>query len=351
MPMSRSWALTHRNEYSIGLDLRQPAGADLFARLVARADLVLANFKPGTLAALGFSYQDLRVVNPRIVLAESSAFGATGPWSERMGYGPLVRASTGITRLWTSDDPADPTCYDATTIFPDHVAARLTAIGAVAALIRRDRTGIGAHVHVSQAEAAINQLAVAFVADSARAAGLPVIEAAGWDAVCPCAGEDEWCAISIRDERDRGALAQVMGRTTLPADDAVLVDELSAFTTVRDKHTLAELLQQNGIPAAPMLRAVDVLNDPQVTARRLYSDLIHPLFDDPLPSETGPAPYRRIAPAELRPAPIAGEHTLAICHDVLGLDVAATDRLIAEGVVFAPVSPPPSRQSPDGPER
>ena len=95
--MSRSWALTHRNEYSLGLDLRHPPGAEIFGRLVAGADAVFANFKPGTLASLGFSYDSCGTLNPRIVLAESSAFGATGPWSARMGYGPLVRATTGVT--------------------------------------------------------------------------------------------------------------------------------------------------------------------------------------------------------------------------------------------------------------
>ncbi|ETZ36430.1 coA-transferase III family protein, partial [Mycobacterium intracellulare MIN_052511_1280] len=114
------------------------------------------NFKPGTLTALGFSYDELRALNPRIVLAESSAFGDTGPWSARLGYGPLVRATTGVTRLWTSDGPGEGTeaarhaFYDATTVFPDHVVGRVTAIAALAALIHRDRTGNGAHVHISQ---------------------------------------------------------------------------------------------------------------------------------------------------------------------------------------------------------
>ena len=205
MVMSRSWALTHRNEYGLGLDLRSPEGADIFSRLVAGADAVFANFKPGTLASLGFSYEKLRELNPRIVLAESSAFGATGPWSARMGYGPLVRATTGITRLWTSDD--DPGFYDATTIFPDHVVARITAIAALASLIGRDRTGTGAHVHISQAEAAVNQLAASYVTDAARTAKLPVTDDPAVHGVYPCAGEDEWCVISLRSDRDREALA------------------------------------------------------------------------------------------------------------------------------------------------
>ena len=91
-----------------------------------------------------------------------------------MGYGPLVRATTGVSRLWTSGEPADPGFYDATTIFPDHVVARITAIAALAALINRDATGVGAHVHISQAEAAVNQLATSYVTEAARADGLAV---------------------------------------------------------------------------------------------------------------------------------------------------------------------------------
>ena len=102
--MSESFARTHRNHLGLGLDLRSAQGKEIFGRLVAEADAVFANFKPGTLTALGFPYDTLRALNPRIVLAESSAFGDSGPWRARMGYGPLVRAATGVTRLWTSDD-------------------------------------------------------------------------------------------------------------------------------------------------------------------------------------------------------------------------------------------------------
>ncbi|MEV3905658.1 CoA transferase [Mycobacterium sp. NPDC050551] len=328
-PMSRSWALTHRNEYSLGVDLRNPAGADVFAGLVAGADAVFANFKPGTLDALGFSYDRLRALNPRIVLAESSAFGATGPWSARMGYGPLVRASTGITRLW-SDDTATP--FDATTIFPDHVAARITAIGALAALIDRDHSGTGAHVHISQAEAAVNQLAVTYVAQAARAAGLPVDDDDGVHGVHPCAGDDEWCVVSLRTAADRRAVAGLVGSAEPAA--------ISAWTAVRDKAEVAATLQASGVPAAPMHRAADVLAEPQVRHRELYSEMTHPLFAMPMPTETGPTPYRHIPPAELRPAPMPGEHTREICQKLLGLDVAEVDRLIAEGVLFTTAGRP-----------
>ncbi|MEO3759408.1 CoA transferase [Mycobacterium sp. B14F4] len=318
--MSRSWALTHRNERSLGLDLRHPRGAELFARLVADADAVFANFKPGTLDSLGFSYDRLRELNPRIVLAESSAFGATGPWSTRMGYGPLVRATTGVTSLWTSRDGG---FYDATTIFPDHVSARLTAIAALAALIRRDRTGDGAHTHVSQAEAAVHQLATAYVAEAARAVGLEVADDAAAHGVYPCAGDDEWCVVSLRTDAERAAVAALT--------DGV---DLATWTGTRDRTETAELLQQAGIAAAPMNRAVDVLADPQVKHRKVLADMVHPLFEAAMPSETGPAPYADIPPAEFRPAPLPGEQTREICRTALGLTPEEIDRLIAEGVLF-----------------
>lgn len=325
--------MTHRNEQSLGLDLRHPEGAELFRRLVAESDAVFANFKPGTLDSLGFSYEQLRAINPRIVLAESSAYGATGPWSDRMGYGPLVRAATGVTWLWTSQDAEPDSFYDATTVFPDHVAARLTAVAALAALIRREHSGTGAHVHIPQAEAAVNQLATAYVAEAARAAGLSVTEDEAIHGVYPCEGDDEWCVISVRSQADRAALSTVIGRD-LPDERATFITAVSEWTHAHDKAAVAEILQAAGIPAAPMNRAVDIPTDPQVAFRRLYVEMAHPLFDAPMLSETGPAPYTGIPTAELRPAPMPGEQTRRICQEVLGLSTEDTDRLIADGVLF-----------------
>lgn len=334
MAMSRSWALTHRNEQSLGLDLRHPDGADLFCRLVAEADAVFANFKPGTLDSLGLSYERLREMNPRIVLAESSAYGVTGPWSDRMGYGPLVRAATGVTWLWTSQGAQPGTFYDATTVFPDHVAARLTAVAALAAMIRREHTGTGAHVHIPQAEAAVNQLTTAYVAEAARTAGVPVVEDEAIHGVYPCAGEDEWCVISVRSEADHAVLSEVMGRDDLPHERTLFIAAVSEWAATRDKADITEILQREGVPAAPMNRAVDVPDDPQVVFRQLYADMTHPLFDAPMLSETGPAPYTGIPAAELRPAPMPGEQTRQICREVLGLSAGDIDRLTADGVLF-----------------
>lgn len=256
-----------------------------------------------------------------------------------MGYGPLVRASTGITRLWAS--PETGAFLDAITIFPDHVVARITAIAALAALIGRNRMGTGAHVHISQAEVGVNQLVARFVTDAARDAGQPVEDDPSHHGVYPCAGDDEWCVISIRDDDDRRALAAAMGRHSGPGD----LDAIAAWTRTVDKATLTTTLQRAGVAAGPMNRPVDVLDDPQVRHRHLYTDMVHPLFDQPLPSETGPAPYSRIPRSELRPAPMLGEHTRDLCQKLLGLDADEIDRLISDGVLFVASPPTASRSS------
>lgn len=333
--ISESFARAHRNNLALGLELRSPDGAALFERLVAGSDAVFANFKPGTLRALGFSYQRLSTINPQLVLAESSAFGDTGPWSDRMGYGPLVRATTGVTRLWTSEqDPggsARHPFYDATTIFPDHVVGRISAIGALAALIRRRRNGSGARIHVSQAEACINQLDTRYVTLAAEARLGVVVEDHPSHLVLACAGDDEWCVVSLGSDSDRRAVARVTGD-----DHADPGAALARWVSDRTPEEAAETLQAAGIAAGPMYRAEDVLNDPQLVSRHVLVEMTHPYFEVTLPSEAGPAPYRNIPPAPLRPAPLPGADTRLICRDLLAMDADEIDRLIAAGVLFAP---------------
>jgi len=346
--MSESFAWTHRNQLGFGLDLRGAEGRAIFGRLVAESDAVFANFKPGTLAGLGFSYDQLRVSNPRLVLAESSAYGDTGPWSTRMGYGPLVRAATGVTRLWTGTDDQEHACYDTTTIFPDHVVGRVTAIAALAALIHRDRTGGGVRVHVSQAEVVLNQLDTLYVTHAAVAGGLGarLCEDASVHTVCPCAGDDEWCVISITSDDDWRSAAALIDHpewvddprfatgTARVAHRRELVESLSAWTRTRTPLRVASLFQSAGVPAAPMNRPPDVLEDPQLTGRSLYSDMTHPLIGHPLPAETGPAPFRHIPRAAQRPAPRPGQDTAEICRTLLGMSDREIERLLAAQVLF-----------------
>jgi crotonobetainyl-CoA:carnitine CoA-transferase CaiB-like acyl-CoA transferase len=351
--MSESFAWTHRNQLGFGLDLRSEPGKEIFGRLVGEADAVFANFKPGTLTALGFSYDALRALNPRIVLAGSSAFGNSGPWRVRMGYGPLVRATTGVTRLWTSQDTAAGddnrhAFYDATTIFPDHVVGRVTAIAALAALIHRDRTGAGAHVHISQAEVVVNQLDTLYVAAAAAAGSAEVRPDTGVHAVCACDGDDEWCVVSIGSDDEWRCATSILGTPELSGDPRFstgesrlahrgeLTEVVSAWTRTRSPGQVAEAMQSAGVAAGPMNRPPDILEDPQLVERNLLADMVHPLIERRLPAETGPAQFRHIPVAPQRPAPLPGQDTLDICRKLLGVDDGQTRRLIAERVLFGP---------------
>ena len=347
--ISESFAWTHRNQTALGIDLRSRRGTELFGQLVAQADAVFANFKPGTLASLGLPYSALQRFNPQIVLTESSAYGDTGPWSARMGYGPLVRSSTGISQLWQDETTGHGAhaFHDTVTVFPDHLVARLAAVATLATLIRRDRAGIGAHIHLSQAETAVSQLDIVYTSLWAQQTGMPVGGDPSVHGVYPCQGDDEWCAITIDAEADWQAIASAFGRNELAKDPRFVTaarrwesrDQLrkivAEYTRLLSPLDIALILQDLGVPAAPMYRGADVLTDPQVRHRRLYTEMVHPALDVALPTETRPALYRHIVAADLRPAPRLGEHTHDVCRRMLALNADDIEQLITDGVLHA----------------
>jgi crotonobetainyl-CoA:carnitine CoA-transferase CaiB-like acyl-CoA transferase len=345
--LSVGFGAGHRNKRSLGLNLKSAEGKALFRKLVAQADVVLSNFKPGTMAALGFAPEALAAINPRIVLVESSAYGDSGPWSARMGYGPLVRAAAGLTRKWRyADDPEG--FADSITIYPDHVAARLGAMGAVALLIRRLRTGRGGRVSISQAEVMLAQLGTEI---AGTALGLPGIEQAPdapWG-VWQAAGEDEWCVVTVRNDADWAALVAVIGDAALvnprfatragrlAARDA-LSDYMAQWLRQQDAEAAMHRLQTAGVPAARMLRVAEQPGFPYFAEREFFRTEVHPHMAETLISERVPVRSEALPEPPASPAPLMGEHTFAVMQDWLGLDEAELDRLAADGVL-EPVSP------------
>ncbi|NKQ53224.1 CoA transferase [Amycolatopsis sp. K13G38] len=308
--LAASVAWGHRNKRSLGLDLRQAEGKEIFRRLVAQADVVLANFKPGTLESMGLSYADLAKINPRIVVSDSSAFGGNGPWRTRLGYGPLVRASCGVSALWRYPGEEDLLC-DGSTVFPDHVAAQVAAVAVLAALIQRTGSGRGTAVEVAQADVALVQLGAQLVAG--RAAGSPVYA---------CAGDDEWCVVSIRDDEDRARLEKVTG------DQA-----LEAWLRERSPLEAMTALQEAGVAAGAMRRLPELLTDPQLEARQAYTVLEHDLLPRPLPAAARVVRFSAIPDPSLRQAPVAGRHTRQICESVLGMSATEIGALVESGVL------------------
>jgi crotonobetainyl-CoA:carnitine CoA-transferase CaiB-like acyl-CoA transferase len=337
--MSHSFVAGSRNKRSFGVNLRTPEGAALLKRLVERADVVLENFKPGTLEKLGLGYESLRRVNPDIVMLSSNALGSTGPWSNWLGYGPIVRCVSGITSLWRY--PEDELGFgEPTTIYPDHYGARLCATAVLAALVRRRRTGGGAYLEGAQAEMIINQLADVFLATSL---GAPTESDLGtlWG-VYPCAGDDEWCVITVRDDEQWLALRRVLGDPewavsldTAPArvtGRELLDRHLTEWTQTCTPREVMERLQSAGVPAAMMMRPDDHEEDPHLRSRDVFSEMEQPGLGV-LRMENGPFRSRTIPPIRSTPAPLHGEHTREICSTLLGLTESEIDELFVAGVL------------------
>ena len=349
--MTTSFAWGNRNKLGLGVNLRDARGVEIFRELVGQADLVLSNFKPGTLESLGLGYEALRRLNPRIVVASSSAVGHTGPWRTWMGYGPLVRAAAGLTSLWR-EGPDATTFSDSVTVFPDHYAARIIAVAAVAGIIRARRTGIGAHIQSAQTEAILTALSHRFLQESLQP-GSFVPEGnrgtlgAPW-AVLPCAGDDQWCVITVRDDADWRALSGVLDApestddprfataAARSADPDGVEALVSAWTQKRTPADVALALQAVGVPCGAMVRPAELAVDPHLHARRYWATLLQPGVGDALPVEARPFASAELLDPEQRPAPFHGEHTRELAQRLLGLDDAYVDELFSDGVLEEP---------------
>jgi crotonobetainyl-CoA:carnitine CoA-transferase CaiB-like acyl-CoA transferase len=336
--LSVSFAAGHRNKRSLGINLRDPVGRGLFLDLARKADLILSNFKPGTMESLGLDYASIVALNPSIIMTDSSAFGASGPWSARMGYGPLVRAATGLTLAWRY--PEDDAGYcDSVTIYPDHVAGRIGAISAVALLIRRLRTGRGGRASVAQSEVMLAH----FAEQVARASrGESEAETPDWPwAVYPTAGDDEWCVVTVRDTCDWLKLASMIKFPDADALDtpvarraasAAIDDLLGSWLADRSSTEAMEILQAAGVPAARMLRVADLPDFDYYRERGLFRAEGHPYLQEAVVAERWASKRSDRLEAPASPAPLMGEHSVAVVRDWLG-DGPDTSALIAAGVL------------------
>ncbi|HEU5265352.1 MAG TPA: CoA transferase [Jatrophihabitans sp.] len=345
--VSPTFAWGHRNKRSLGIDLRNPKGRQLFLRLVVDSDVVLSNFKPGTMDSLGLGYDELRAANPAVVAVDSSALGRTGPASRRLGYGPLVRAGSGLTSLWRYPDDPEGFC-DAITIYPDHTGARVGASAALAALIAARASGRGAAVSIAQVEVMLSQFGAEFLRESVDPGTLVAVGNSNeFDAPCgvyPCAGEDQWCVVSVRHPDDWHRLCAAIGADDLAADPALdtpagrvarresIDDRVRAWTSSRDAREVMTTLQNAGVPAGAMARVPELLTDPQLDARDFFATMHQPQLGD-LPSEARPARFDRIRLSAPRAAPLHGAQTRQIAREVLHLADAEIQQLIDDGVL------------------
>lgn len=328
--MTQPFAAGHRNKRSIGLDLRTEEGRELAHRLARISDVVLTNFKPGVAEALGMDHATLRQINPGIVVVDSSAFGPTGPWAKRLGYGPLVRAAVGFTNQWVYPGEPDTFC-DTVTVYPDHVAARIGALSAIALILRRERTGEGGSASVAQAEVMLSHVAAEIAADALERAGhtRSGAQPRGPWGLFPAAGDDKWIAITVRDDADLQALRWVVG---LPGDGEVDPDAVRAWTERHSRTEAMEKLQAAGVPAGAVMHADELPSWSYYEQRRSFREELHPHGDVPFTMENVQIHCDHVADPPLRQAPLIGEQTAEIAAELLGLNATEIEALHSRGV-------------------
>lgn len=344
--ITESFAQGSRGKKSLGLNLRSENGRRIFKKLVAGADIVASNFKPGTMDSLGFGYDQLKAINPRIIVSESSALGGSGPMSRSMGYGPLVRASSGLSGLWRYPSEED-SFADSITIIPDHLAARVSAVAILALLIERERSGQGGTVSLSQAETILMCLSTELFAESLRPGSLNATGNVGqFDSpanIFPCAGDDEWCAIEVCNNSDWHNLCQAIGRQDLIdnpsyqssqqrlANRQQVEDIVCAWTQTLPPRQVMETLQKAGVAAGMMQRISELPNDPHLLARDFFRINKQPGISSPLLTENGPVGRSHLPEPEIRPAPLMVQHTREVISDLLQMGDKEIDTLIANG--------------------
>jgi len=336
-----------RGKKSFGLNLRTDKGIEIFKQLAAKVDVVVSNFKPGTMQSLGIGYDDLKAINPGVICAESSAMGSDGPLAKTMGYGPLVRASTSLSSLWRYPDQEDG-YGDSVTIYPDHFVARVSATAILAKLIERKKTGVGGFVDLSQAECIMNVLATEFLRESVEPGSMVAKgnqnEFDAPNSVFPCAGDDEWCVLAVSSDEQWQGLCRAMGREDL-ADNA---DYTSAAGRLANRDSLEALVTQwcaglspsvamaqcqaQGVPAGNMLRLSEFIQNPHYQARNFFRVLNQPSAGRPLETENGPVAFSEtLPPPKIERAPARAEHTRELAAELLGLSDDEISALVKSG--------------------
>jgi crotonobetainyl-CoA:carnitine CoA-transferase CaiB-like acyl-CoA transferase len=316
---SSPFMLWNRNKRSIALDLKQERDRDICRDLARGADVFIENFKPGTAARLGLGYDALAALNPRLVYGSISGFGQTGPYSERPGFDLMVQAMSGIMSV---NGPEDGPPHRLPLAICDIGAGMFAAIGILAALQARARTGRGQHVDTSLYEAGISfglYEAAHVFATGERPARLGQAHRGG----APYQvfrSKDGWVTIGPNTQPLWRKFCAALGRPEL-AQDARFKDNPSR---VANRPALAALLQEvlgqkptaywvdllntAGVPVGPVQTYDEVFVDPQAVAREMVANIDHPAAG-PMRTLGIPVKLSETPGALRRPAPLLGEHT------------------------------------------
>ena len=330
----------NRNKESVTLDFKQPAGRDLLRQLIARADVLVENFRPGTLPKLGLDYETLAPEYPRLVYCSISGFGHTGPRRKEAGYDAVMQGEGGLMSI--TGPPAGPP-FRLGVAIADIVSGMFAAQGVTAALLAGERTGRGQAVDIAMLDSVVAllsyQAGIYFATDKAPGplgnrhptiVPYETFRAADGDFVLAIGNDDQWkrfCAVTAFPEEERFATnrQRVVNYDMLkPLLDQRLQAERRSYWIER--------LTAAGVPCGSVRDLHEVFSDPQVKAREMITQLEHAragllkLVGTPLKFSETPGAIRT-------PPPLLGEHTDAVLTRDLGLTSAQVATLRATGVI------------------
>jgi crotonobetainyl-CoA:carnitine CoA-transferase CaiB-like acyl-CoA transferase len=332
----------NRNKQSITLNLKHPAAKKILTQLIERADVLVENFRPGTMANLGFDYEVVRTLNPRIIYGSISGFGQTGPYADRGGYDTIAQAMSGI--MSATGHPDMPPAKAGVPI-ADIGSGMFAAFGIVCAYIARQRTGEGQLVDTSLLDTSI---ALSLVESATFLAGgeLPGPLGSTHRRNAPHGAfrvKDGYIAIAADSAHFWQRFCQIMGLEALlddpqfktnadrVANKQLLQDIVERVTMTREGSYWLEKLEAAEIPCGPVNSYAEVFKDPHVLAREMLTEVDHPVAGRV--RMTGFNVKLTQTPSAMQlPAPTLGQHTRQILH-TLGYQDEVIDELKTAGVI------------------
>ena len=333
----------NRNKYGATLDTRSPEALGLLAQLAAKCDIVIENYRPGTMAEMGLSYEQLKEINPAVILVSISGFGQTGPLAKRALFDAVAQAASGLMSLTGLPD-GEPTLTG--TYIADYVAGYHGAMGAMLAYIHRLKTGEGQHVDVSSLDAIFASLgtrpsAYAMLGERTTRNGSRDL-LTGPANVFPAT--DGYVYIHAGTDPLFPRLCRAMGRDDLAEDTRYesvpgrmqhvneLEQAVAEWTSRLSCSEISEALTEAGIPFGKVSEVSEVVDSPQIEARQMMLEVEHPtlgvlrLPGIPIKLSGSPGSVRK-AP------PMVGEDNQYVFGELLGLDTPTIERLHREGAI------------------